>query len=448
MANTGLNALLSAMMIGLMYMLGYHCQQDNFWPLLGTYTAFFGTYALVLKTAHHPGWLQWYLFLGIGLRAMLLFSLPNLSDDVYRYIWDGKLWLNGINPFVHTPNYYLHHSPLPSGLSEGLYFKLNSPYYHTIYPPVAQGIFTVCCSLFPKDLYATVISMKVVSFLAELGSLRLFYLLLQRFNLPAKHILIYALNPLIILELIGNVHLEGLMVLFVLLAIYLLIKGQNSWGALAMAGSIASKLLPLMFLPFFIRRWGWPKKSLLYFSLIGGVLMLLFLPMLSLDFLRGFGSSLDLYFQKFEFNAGLYYLLRWVFQVLTGYNFIIIIGPALGLLTIYAIFRLVKAEVDLSWERLPLMMLVAFSCYLFSATIIHPWYIALPLALCILTPLRFPVLWSGLVVLSYSHYNDGLFQENYALIAFEYILLVIFMLVEIKHQFPEILEKLIRPSQK
>ena len=176
--------------------------------------------------------------------------------------------------------------------------------------------------------------------------------------------------------------------------------------------------------------------------------MLLFLPMLSLDFLRGFGSSLDLYFQKFEFNSGLYYLLRWVFQVLTGYNFIIVIGPALGLLTIYAIFRLVKAEVDLSWERLPLMMLVAFSCYLFSATIIHPWYIALPLALCILTPLRFPVLWSGLVVLSYSHYNGGLFQENYALIAFEYILLVIFMLVEIKHQFPEILEKLIRPSQK
>ena len=170
--------------------------------------------------------------------------------------------------------------------------------------------------------------------------------------------------------------------------------------------------------------------------------------MLSLDFLRGFSSSLDLYFQKFEFNAGVYYLLRWVFLVLTGFNFIIVIGPALGLLTIYAIFRMVKAEVDLSWERLPLMMLVAFSCYLFSATIIHPWYIALPLALCVLTPLRFPVLWSGLVVLSYSHYNDGLFEENYALIALEYIVLAFFMLFEIKQQFPTILEKLIRPSQK
>ncbi|AEE49611.1 hypothetical protein [Haliscomenobacter hydrossis] len=423
--------LLGSVMIASMYHLGYVCQQDDFWPLLGSYAIFFGAYALVIKTVNDPRQVQGYLALGIGLRLLLLFSVPNLSDDVYRYLWDGHLWLNGINPFVHPPSYYLQHPPLPAGLTVDLYSKLNSPDYHTIYPPVAQGLFTLSCALFPKNMYASIVVMKVVVVLSELGSLRLLSLLLRRNGSPAPHILLYALNPLIILELTGNLHLEGLMIFFLLLSLWLLSKNSYSWATLAIAGSVASKLLPLMFLPFFIRRWGWPKWSVQYFMLMGLALLLLFMPMLSLAFLRGFGSSLDLYFQRFEFNAGIYYLLRWVFMVLTGYNFILFLGPALSLFALYAIVKMAKAEVDLSWEKLPVVMLFAFSMYLSTATIIHPWYLALPVAICVLTPFRFPILWSGLVVLSYSHYDGGLFQENYWLIALEYLGLAGYLWIEL-----------------
>ena len=422
--------LLCCVMTASMYHLGYVCQQDDFWPLLGTYAIFFGAYALAIKTVRHHKLIQGYIALGIGLRLLLLFSVPNLSDDVYRYLWDGHLWLNGINPFVHPPSYYLQHPPLPVGLTTDLYAKLNSPDYHTIYPPVAQGLFSFSCALFPKNSYGSIVVMKAMVFLAELGSLRLLGLLLKQKGLPAAHILLYALNPLIILELTGNLHLEALMIFFLLLSLWLLSKSSYSWATLAIAGSVASKLLPLMFLPFFIRRWGWPKWSVQYFMLMGLALLLMFVPMLSLEFLRGFGSSLDLYFQRFEFNAGIYYLLRWVFMVLTGYNFILFLGPALGLFAGYAIIKMAKSEGDLSWEKLPFMMVLAFGVYLFSATIIHPWYLALPVAICVLTPLRFPILWSGLVVLSYSHYNGGYFRENYWLIALEYIVLAGYLWIE------------------
>ncbi|WP_421796351.1 hypothetical protein [Haliscomenobacter sp.] len=427
---TLLHLFLSGIMVATMYQLGYHCQQTDFWPLLGTYATFFGAYALVLKLAMEKGSIQWYLLLGIGLRLLLLFSMPNLSDDVYRYLWDGKLWLNGINPFVHPPSYYVQQGALPNGLSMELYAELNSPDYHTIYPPIAQGLFTLSCALFPEDLYASIVAMKLGILLAELGSLWLLRVLLQRFQIAPQHILIYALNPLIILELVGNVHLEALMIFFLLLALFLLQKQLHGWASVALAGSIASKLLPLMFLPFLIRRWGWPQRSMGYFALLGGVLLLLFVPMLSWEFIQGFASSLDLYFQKFEFNAGVYYLLRWVFYVLTGYNLILVLGPLLGLFVVYSIVKMAQREQDLRWGKLPLLMVLAFSLYLFSATIIHPWYLAVPIVLCVLTPLRFPVLWSGLVVLSYSHYDGGGFAENYWLIGVEYGVLGVFLAME------------------
>jgi len=430
MAKIGVQVLCTAVMLGTMYYLGYECRQDEFWPLLGLYGACFGAYALVIKTVESNRAIACFISLGIVLRVILLFSIPNLSDDVYRYLWDGKLWLNGINPFVHPPSYYVQQGVLPEGLSLELYQKLNSPDYHTIYPPLAQGLFTLSCALFPHWEYGSMVVIKLGILLAELGSIALLRSLLRQYQLAPQQILLYTLNPLIIMELVGNVHLEALMIFFLLLALYFFQKQQQRWASVALAASIASKLLPLMFLPFLLRRWGWPQASMRHLTLMAGVLLLLFLPMLSWEFVQGFASSLDLYFQRFEFNASLYYLLRWVFYMLTGYNLIIALGPLLGLLVVYFIVKMARREQDLSWEKLPFLMLVAFSLYLFTATIIHPWYLAVPIALCGLTRWRFPVLWSGLVVLSYSHYDGGGFAENYCLIGVEYGVLGAFLGME------------------
>jgi hypothetical protein len=77
------------------------------------------------------------------------------------------------------------------------------------------------------------------------------------------------------------------------------------------AFSIASKLIPLAFLPFLIRRLGW-RKSLVFFLTIAATILLLFLPYVSRELFLQIAGSLDLYFQKFEFNASVFYLVRWV----------------------------------------------------------------------------------------------------------------------------------------
>ena len=160
------------------------------------------------------------------------------------------------------------------------------------------------------------------------------------------------------------------MIFFFLLGIWLLVKGKSEistltffLSALAMSFSIASKLLPLIFLPFLIKRLGW-KNSIQYFLIIGITVALLFLPLINGAFLNNFGTSLNLYFQKFEFNASLYYVLRWIgFQIL-GFNLIYVLGPVLAVITFSGVLGLSIFEKESSWQNIFQKCLFAICLYL------------------------------------------------------------------------------------
>jgi hypothetical protein len=399
--------------------LAQSARQQEFVPLLLAYAIFFSLYIWVLAKVKEPAQVLQFVLLGVLLRACHLPFFPNLSDDVYRFFWDGQLWCNGLNPLVSRPIDFIAQENFPAGLNQSLYEKLNSKEYHTIYPPLAQLIFWLCATT-AKNLSLFVIFLKSLLLVAEIGTLSLLYRLLPAFGHAPQKILIYALNPLVILEITGNAHLEGFLVFFVLLSLWL---WQNKWvyaAVLALCAAIGAKLLPLMFVPFLFRRFSWPRPLLDYLLFGGLVLLVSFLPLLRGAGLVGFGSSLDLYFQRFEFNASLYYLLRWLGKVLSGYNLILFLGPALGFSCLIYIIRYAQKEPHPTLQNLPLAMLLAMSAYLLTSTIIHPWYLCLPLALSLFTQLRFMLIWSLVVVLSYSHYQNGVFAEKYDLIAFEY----------------------------
>ena len=399
--------------------LGYFVQQADFQIILSLYIPFFLIYCLLLRSELNHQSLLFFIGLAIFLRCLLVFSMPNLSDDIYRFIWDGRLLLDGISPFDALPSYYMEPGNERSLLNPELFRQLNSPDYFTIYPPVCQGIFAGACWLAPQSVYWSAVLMKVSMLFFEVGSIYLIYSLLQQFHLSLSNVLIYAINPLILIEIMGNLHFEGAMIFFLLLAIWWLNKGKMNRSALAFALSIASKLLPLMFLPLLIKRLGW-RKSIRYFLVIGTTLALLFSPLLSSTFFHNFGSSLDLYFQKFEFNASIYYLLRWLLYQITGYNQIAILGPLLGLIVLGAILWKARQKPLPALPNLLLTMLFAISLYLFCATTVHPWYVGLPLVLCLFTPFRFPVLWSGLIILTYINYSYPTYFENLWLVGIEY----------------------------
>ena len=91
------------------------------------------------------------------------------------------------------------------------------------------------------------------------------------------------------------------------------------------------------------------KKNLLYFLLCFLILLGLIFPLLNGVFVQNFGDSIGLYFQKFEFNASVYYLLRWVGYQTKGYNLIATIGPRLALGTFTGIILLFLWERKVDW---------------------------------------------------------------------------------------------------
>lgn len=422
--------LLAAILSSSVVVLGYTGAQSAFWQMLLSYIAAFSTYILVIKNVDTQQRFHFWITIGVLLRFCQLFYFPNLSDDVYRFIWDGRLWLNGINPLEQLPSYYIEQNVDIQGINLELYQQLNSPNYYTIYPPIAQLNFVTACWLFPNSIMASVFIMKFFLFIFECGNIFIILKLLKTWNLPSKNTLIYALNPLIILEITGNLHFEGAMIFFLLLAILALTKGKWMLSAIFMALSICSKLLPIMFLPLLIKRLGW-KKSIFYFSVVAVVVISLFIPLFNKIALQNFTTSLDLYFRKFEFNASIYYISRSIGFALKGYNMISSIGPVLAICTLSSILLFSYFEKKPNLNSLPIVMLFAISIYLLFATTVHPWYLAMPLVLCTFTAFRFPVVWSGLIFLTYINYSYPAYKENMWVVIIEYTIVILFLLYEL-----------------
>lgn len=434
----GANILIGFAYILITVIVGYYTPRTDFFQLISLYGLLFGLHLWAYQNTNNSQMLRFFVGVAIVARVVLLFAMPSLSDDIFRFIWDGKLWHSGINPFDALPSFYLENG-FPNGVNSELYQQLNSPNYFTIYPPVAQLTFYV--ATFWDDFWWNSVVMKLFLLAAEFGTIwLLFQLFLKKDtsvsenpkeNINPKTILLYALNPLILIEIMGNLHFEGVMIFFLLLAYYWLKKGWANLSAVAFALSVASKLLPLMFLPFLIYKLGW-KRSFQYFIIVGSVTIALFYPLLGTFFIENFGNSLNLYFQKFEFNASLYYALRWLGFQITGYNLINLLGPLLALTVVLNI--MIKALKNRSEDLniLPLQWLFAICLYLFCTTTVHPWYTALPIVLSLFTKYRFPILWSGLIFLTYINYSYLEYFENLWMVAIEYILVIGYFLFEWK----------------
>ncbi|MEG9327874.1 mannosyltransferase [Salinimicrobium catena] len=362
------------------------------------------------------------ILLGVAIifRLIFLFAIPNLSQDFYRFIWDGKLLLEGINPYLFTPNELIIDPPIAG--AQALFNGMGdlSAGNPTNYPPLNQLLFALAAFLGGKSILGAVMTLRILIIIADVGIYYFGRKLLRNLNLPENRIFWYLLNPFIIIELTGNLHFEGVMAFFLLASLYFLHRKKWMTGAILFAGSVLVKLIPLLFLPLLFRYLKF-KKAIAFYGLVGLVMLLFYLPFLSAEFFNNYASSIGLWFQKFEFNASLYYLIRWIGFQVHGYNIIQTTGPILGLLVF--LFVLLKASGSKN-KNLPgflTSMLLSISVYLFLSTTVHPWYLVTPLLLSIFTRYRFVLAWSLLVILSYSAYAHPAFQENLWLIAVEYL---------------------------
>lgn len=359
----------------------------------------------------------------ILLRLLLLFSIPGLSDDVYRFIWDGRLIYNGLDPYAQLPSAYLNQG---TGLTNELYGLLNSQSYFTIYPPLNQAIFFLSVVFNPESEIWSIVIIRVIILAFEFGNIRLIRKLLRHYGLPQKYGLLYALNPLVILELTGNLHFEGILIFFLLLSIWFYEQKRFYKSALFFGMSVATKFLPLIFLPLMLKKLGL-KNGIYYCLVVGVVIALNFIPVWDSAIFRGTAESLELYFQKFEFNGSIYYLARWYGYETEGFNIIAKSGKWMALATLISItiYSLLGKS-----RRFPENMLWIWALYLLFATTVHPWYAIPMLALSVFSNKRFPYLFTILIFLTYSNYGSEIYTERLWIVILEYTLVIILAVYE------------------
>lgn len=406
----------------LLSLAGYYGLQNliprtDFPILFSIYTVLFGAYAY-WSFVRRPGFKQ-ILIVGLLFRLCMLTATPNWSNDYYRFYWDAQMSLNGINPYDLTPTQLQERNPAIFETHKDLYAELNSPDYYSVYPSVLQGFFTAGAWL-GGSIDGFVKTMQVFIVLAELLTVWLMSLLLSLLRKPPSLSALYFLNPLIVLELSGNLHNEVFMVLFVVLALWLGYRKQWIWSALALALATACKLYPVLLAPLFLIQ---ARKSWWQFGASFALSMsLLFFPLIGWQEWVNIKSSIDLYFQKFEFNGGLYFLLRKCVTYFTQFNPIEFLGPSLGVVSLVLMLKTYHAF----WKKPDahnLFTLVGAIVFIFYATstTVHPWYLSLLIAMSVFSKWRFAIVWSFLIVLTYYTYSTTPYSESYAMVAIGWI---------------------------
>ncbi len=438
------DVLLILFSTSLYFVFAYFLERTEFNKLLFLWFSLFGCFYLLIKSKNIST--STLIGLVILFRLIFLFAIPNLSQDFYRFIWDGRMILKGLNPYLSIPQSFIQQGIQPISEAYNLYNgmgEMNASHY-TNYPPINQLCFLIAALFASKSVFGSIIILRIIIILADIGILYYGKKLLQILNLPVKNIFWYALNPFIIIEMTGNLHFEPVMLFFLICSLYQLHQEKWTLAAILLACSISVKLIPLLFLPLFYQwfikkelKWliGIQKLSLFYIITLAA-LIISFLPFYSSEFIKNYSDSVGLWFKKFEFNASFYYIFREIGYLFRGWNEIEIIGKTTPFLTITFVLIVSFFRNNKSMIQLITALLFGLCFYYFTTTTVHPWYLATPLILSIFTKYRFPVIWSIVIIFSYQAYENNPWKENLWFVAIEYILLYGFLIYELRKKGP------------
>lgn len=173
----------------------------------------------------------------IALRAAI-FQMPP-GDDIWRYIWEGRIQLHGFNPYLLTPE-----ATELAGLRDALWLKINHPDWASIYPPGAQIVFAAMASISEAPAF-----FKGVFTAADLAGVAVLLRLLGNDHRLASW---YAWNPLVVASFAGAGHYDSLMILPMIAAVYALSKQRAAAGSGWLGAAISIKVVPVFLLPAFL----------------------------------------------------------------------------------------------------------------------------------------------------------------------------------------------------
>src|SRR5258705_2024873 len=214
-------------------------------------------------------------------RLSIVFAPPYLSDDIYRYVWDGRVQAAGINPYRYIPA----DEHLQRLRDERIYPNINRrDSAHTIYPPVAEAAYF----LTPR-ISESVTWMKLTIIGFELIAVWLLMELLASFGMPRQRILIYAWHPLAVWEFAGSGHIDPLALAFIALALLARRRNWETATGISLGLATLAKLFPIVLFAALYKRWGWKMPAALVATIVVGYLPYLGVgPLGVLGFIPGY----------------------------------------------------------------------------------------------------------------------------------------------------------------
>ncbi len=346
----------------------------------------------------------WLIILfGFLFRLTLVPLTPVASDDIYRYVWDGKVALSGTNPFALAPD-----DPKLSPLhSEDLSSKINFPGMRTIYPPLAQVFFAFSNVLFGDSIPG----MKLLLTLCELCTLLVLFLLLRHLALNPALVVLYAWSPLPIMYFGLDGHIDALGIPLMMLSILLIIKSRVVSGAFALGLAGLAKLYPLFVVPLLLD----VRKSLKANAIV--VLPLIIFSVGCWAYFEptgGLAESFIVFNSQFEFNGSVFSIVNFILNENTTSH---LVCGVLFMAWILVIMVLDRPLIEKTF--------LAFLGFVVCSPVVHPWYLSWLAALIVIrwSPAVFSLLilsnLSNVVV--YQYKVSGKWVDSPLLMMLEYL---------------------------
>ncbi len=325
---------------------------------------------------------KWQLIAGaVVLRLLFLPLGPSLSDDSFRYLWDGAVTLDGKSPYEATPagNEGINDETLQVLLDE-----MNSRDFYSVYPPTSQIVFAgsvgLARGLFGDSWKASYYTLKVFLILLDLAAIAILLGLAR-----PRFVMLYAWNPVVAIETAGQPHTETILVLLLVGLLWLVRSDRKVGGRGALlAAATWTKLYPILFLPL----W-WKRINVRFAMEFIFCTLLLWIPFYAAGIFSNIAESLRLYTGYYEFNAGLYYLLKQFGWMLFHSDVSKQLGPLLQLVFLISLPAIWWKAHRSKWRFADGMVMI-ITVYLVLATTVHPWYLLPILALLPLTSPSFP----------------------------------------------------------
>ncbi len=337
--------------------------------------------------------LIYYVCIGaLAARVIMLIGAGDtfpLSDDVYRYVWDGKVAANGINPFLYSPE----SAELVDLRDETIFPHINHPHLPTIYPPLAQNIFHVSYLLGGDST----ISFKLISALFEILAFLSLLIWLKLLNIPRATLLLYLFSPLILIEFDMSAHIDILAMPFLITALITVHKRRPGITGILIALAAMVKLLGLFFVPvlfFHFRK----REKLLFAGSFALTTVLMYLPY-AIGAEGKFLGSLLTYVETWRYYSS----VAGVFSGLFSFEIArYVCGSLLLIWLAYAIIA--KTDVVTKLFR-------AIGGYIVLTTTLFPWYLVWVLPFAVQSLSKPFLLLTGTILLSY-HLHFGLYLSG------------------------------------